>query len=616
MSRWIAVAAGEGALAGWLGGSFLGVWHSSLHRDLALGTHLLLAFRLESFAWPALLGGVVLSLILLCAGAVVSRHRSAASARWVLALAPLAATIAVLSIGPWRSALGSLLRPPGTPAFATWVSAAPLALAAVAIVGLRIHGVGRLHGAGTTRSPRRRWGLATTGVLAAALTAAAHLGLPHLAARRAQGHPSVVLISIDTLRADRLAAAGYPRSVTPHLDQLAREGALFLQATSTSPWTFPAHVSLFTADLPFDHGGRIWRARPGFLMLAEIFRDAGYRTAAHTGGTWVDSAIGFAQGFESFTSHDELQEGGPEAYLAEAADWIQSLDGDPFFLFLHTYEAHTPYVHADFADRADAGHVGASFDFSDLERLRTGDVVLDERERRYVIDLYDGDVAAVDRFIGAFLTRLDGIRPRDDTIVVVVSDHGEDLWDHVDHRSGDHGHSLYEELLRVPWILRKTGDVPAGLRFRRPVSLVDVAPTLLDLAGLAPPPHHAGRSLLGSLRHGIEPRPRPVFAEMVEYGPDRFSVRSGPLKVIVTPTPDTVHQDVHLAVDSLEVFDLVQDPHERHGLALEDDAAWNSLAEIVSRRAAICLGLGPPMSPPPLLPEETLAQMRALGYTN
>ena len=614
MIRWIAVAVGEGALIGLLGGAAFGLWHSSLQRDLHFGTHFLLVLRLALDMSLVMLPCVALSATLLATGVAVRRRRSGRVAAAVIIGISAAAVIVVVMTEAWYRVLLALLRPPGTQPSTAWASAVPLAIASLAIIALRAKDALGIHGQGRVYPNRHRVRISAVGFLGAALLAAAHLALPVVAARRAAGHPSVVVISIDTLRADRLGAAGYFRALTPNLDRLADDGAQFLQATSTSPWTFPAHVSLFTSALPFDFGERIWRASPNFLMLAELFRNAGYRTAAYTGGTWVAARIGFDQGFESFESHDEIQEGGPAAYLAEAADWVEKLDGAPFLLFLHTYEPHVPYIHGDFTDPDASGRMREMFDYEDLQRLRDGSLIPDEQERRHVIALYDGDVAAADRFIGAFLDRLDELRPLDDTIVVVLSDHGEDLWDHVEHRSADHGHSLYEEQLRVPLIIRKTGDVRGGLEFHEPVSLIDVAPTVLELAGLPPAPQYVGRSLAVSLRTGVEPRQSLIFAEMIEYGPDRFSVRNGDLKVIVTPCPDVVLNNVHMAVDSVEVFDLERDPFERQNLFPGGHASWRVLAEFLNRRAEDHLHQGAPTSEMSSVPDELLEQMRALGY--
>jgi arylsulfatase A-like enzyme len=420
------------------------------------------------------------------------------------------------------------------------------------------------------------------------------------------------MISIDTLRADRLGILGYERGLTPNLDRLAEGGAVFLQATSTSPWTLPSHGSVFTSMLPFDHGGRWYHApiRPRRSMLAERFRNAGYRTAAFTGGAWMDGDRGFYQGFGVYREYEELAPGGSEELWAAAAGWVRRLGGRPYFLFVHTYEPHTPYLRSDFAALESSGRVGRTFTMDELWKLRSGEWELSPRERLFVTDLYDGDVANSDRRMGSFLAEVGRSGGLDDTIVVVFSDHGEDLWDHEPTRSADHGHSLYEELLRVPLIFWNPGRIRAATRVETPVSLLDVAPTVLALAGLPTDSQHKGRSLTETLTTGTEPESRPVFAESVEYGPDRFSARDGDLKVIVTPFPEHARGGVQLKVDSLEIFDLATDPLERRSLAGTPDERALEVALSLMRRAQAKIGHQRVMYGQPELSE----QSRALGY--
>jgi arylsulfatase A-like enzyme len=232
----------------------------------------------------------------------------------------------------------------------------------------------------------------------------------------------------------------------------------------------------------------------------------------------------------------------------------------------------------------------------------------------------------------------------DDAILVILSDHGEDLWDHSEIRSPGHGHSLYEELIRIPLVVRAPGIVPAGARIGTPVSLLDIAPTLLALAGLPPAPEHQGRSLADTWRTGREPEVTTVRAESVEYGPDRFSGRRGDLKVILTPTPEKAHHDIRLPVVPLEIFDLGADPRERANLAPlpppdsavadrppavpaaadlppgDSPAAAAPLLETVRERVDLKLtsreGEESAAGEGHLVPEDLRRQLEALGYTD
>jgi arylsulfatase A-like enzyme len=382
-------------------------------------------------------------------------------------------------------------------------------------------------------------------------------GEPWVGTLRAGARPSVIVLSLDTLRADRLP-------LMPRLEKILAGGVSFTQASSAAPWTLPSHASLFTSLLPFDHGAQWTHApvRPRRLLLAELFKDAGYRTAAFTGGAYVGAEFGFGQGFEVYEDHDEEKEAGSAAIFSGARAWARRHRDAPFFLFVHTYEPHVPFRSGPEVT-VPAGRLGPVWASPECDAVYSGRMQLSLEERRYVTALYDSDVRSTDRAVGGFLEGLlaDGILHR--AILVVVSDHGEDLWDHVESRSPGHGHSLYQELVHVPLAFRAPGIVAAGARLHTPVSLLDVAPTLLELCRLPPAPLHAGRTLAGALRRGVEPETRPVFAESIEFGPDRFAVREGPLKVIVTPHPERRHHDVNLDVRPVEVFDLSRDPGER-----------------------------------------------------
>jgi arylsulfatase A-like enzyme len=461
--------------------------------------------------------------------------------------------------------------------------------------------------------------------LGAGLLAAAWLALlagPFMNNRRAAGLPSVIIVSIDTLRADRMGVLGATPSRTPLLDDLAGEGTLFTQAQAAAPWTLPSHASLFTSLLPFDHHVRwSWmRIAPDHALLAEHFRAAGYRTAAFTGGGYVAGHFGFDQGFQIYEDHDEIEEGGPETIADNALRWVRQTGGQPYFLFVHTYEPHSPFLHPDPGSPAtDPGRLAAGVTFQEVDAIHSGEMVLTEDERRHVINLYNGDVAHADRVVGGFLQTLRAEGRLDDTILVVLSDHGEDLWDHSDVRSPGHGHNLYQELMHVPLMVRAPGRVPGGHRLQTPVSLLDVAPTLLALAGLPPDPHHRGRSLETALLTATEPSQVPVLAESVEYGPDRFMRREGDLKVVLTPTPGIVHNNVRLHVAPLEIFDLAGDPGEHHNLVAgaEDELAASARTLVMELRERARLKLFGEETLPgeeQRLPPELEEQLRSLGY--
>jgi arylsulfatase A-like enzyme len=666
-TRRLILAAGDGALAGAAVGGVLGIWQVRLGKDLSHGLYWLAGERVLGPALTFSLWGIAISallwLLLSSGGRLAERpRRTLVSIVVLVALGGL-----ILSAGTLRDHLFPL-RWHGSPRLAI-LSVIAILLASTYLLVCRLRDLLRGEEDRSHRSAvqggaadgkgqafpeggipvisRTRAVLSAAGFLVVALVAAGSVALPWMATRRAAGSPSIILVSIDTMRADRLGALGSGRSLTPRLDELAAEGMVFEQASSTAPWTLPSHVSLFTSLMPFDHHTRwSWmRVHPERLMLAESFRNAGYRTAAFTGGGYVASTYGFDQGFETYEDHDEMLEGGPEGIASSALSWARRNGEEPFLMFVHTYEPHSPFVHGEYASLADAGQLPDAITFREVQAIHDGELVLTESERRFVTDLYDGDVAHADAVFGGMLAKMRDEGILENTILVVFSDHGEDLWDHSDIRSPGHGHSLYEELIRIPLVVRAPGLVPAGARIATPVSLLDIAPTLLELAGLPASPIHQGRSLAETWRTGNEPAVAPVMAESVEYGPDRFSRRLGNLKVVLTPTPDVAHHGILLPVQPLELYDLGADPRELENLfpstaesdpvaaaqpGMEDPAAAEGgphetlaaaepLVSAVRERVETKLlrgGEGPGSVEAEEIPEELRRQLRALGYTD
>ena len=608
------VAVGEGALAGLAAGAVLGAWDVRLNDDLAHGTLWLAAERLVVPTLAFALGGAVLSAAIALFVAALMRRLPATSlvARVVpLLLVALGSTALVVAAGPQRGSCFPLQTYSSAKLTAGAIGAV---LAAGAALILR-----RAADAHVPQRPAGDWRapLAMFGLAGLTLTLGVRVALPYVRAARAAGRPSIILVSIDTLRADRLGAYGNDLGLTPHLDALADEGMVFEQATSAAPWTLPSHVSLFTSMLPFDHHVR-WTSMhidPVRSMLAESLRNAGYRTGAFTGAGYVDSVFGFDQGFDVYENHREVDEGGPATIADHALAWARLQRGAPFFLFVHTYEVHSPFTHTDRAPRDDAGRLKAPFTNHEVEEVHRQHLVLTPAERRYVAGLYDSDVASADAVIGRLLETLrrEGILDR--SILVILSDHGEDLWDHDAQWSPGHGHSLYQELVRVPLIVRAPGLVPANGRIRTPVSLLDVAPTLLELAGLPPEPDHRGHSLDATLRTGREPEARPVWSESVEFGPDRFALREGDRKVIRCPRPGTSHGKIKLMAPPLEVFDLGADPGETRDLSASLTAPEVRMVVDVGRRAERAFHApSHEIEDAADLPENLQEQLRSLGY--
>lgn len=415
-----------------------------------------------------------------------------------------------------------------------------------------------------------------------------------------RGRWNVILFSIDTLRADHLGAYGYPRPTSPRLDELAAEGLLFERVSSQAPSTLLSHAAMLTGQIPQHHGASHIRLRPlpeSAVTLAEILAGAGYETASWNGGGQLDRAFGLAQGFGHYEEGPDPFSWAREKAEAWLAEREERRETRPFFLFLHTYEAHHPYTpdEEDLALFADgyAGRLPHQITIPMLEAINQGRAPLAPEDLAFIIAAYDAEIHAVDRGFGQLL---DFLRQRDlleKTLIVVTSDHGEEFSEHG--QVGWHSHTLYEELLRVPLILRLPEARWAGRRPARRVRSIDIAPTVLDLLGLPAASSFDGRSLL-PLAEGGEPEEAPAIAFRDTAAGEIFEALA--------------FRRFKLAEGRL--FDLEDDPWERRDLAAADPATLAALRAELKRQVA--RRSGPAPAAPAHLGDEELERLRALGY--
>jgi choline-sulfatase len=378
----------------------------------------------------------------------------------------------------------------------------------------------------------------------------------------------VLVITLDTTRADRLTPYGYMSASMPHLERLAREGVVFDQAISVAPLTLPAHSSLFTGHYPARHGVR-HNASPALAetatTLAELLGQEEFRTAGFVGSVVLDSDRGLAQGFQTYAGvrdrslQSSFGQRRADDVVDDAIRWLDDVDGR-FFLWTHFYDPHRPY------DPPEAF--------------------------QSVSDPYVGEIVFVDSQIGRLLDALERRGVLHETLVVVVGDHGESLGEHGE---WDHGVLLYESVLRVPLIIRAPGFRPA--RVAAVVRLIDVMPTILDLAGVTAPSLD-GISLTGLMAGTrVEPDVQ-AYAESFDMGqvgwPQRRAMRDGRYKVIDGPRQ--------------ELYDLASDPFELQNLY--DDR--QPLASVMIRRLRAVSGAGP--TPASDVPPDVRARLEALGY--
>jgi len=397
---------------------------------------------------------------------------------------------------------------------------------------------------------------------------------PFPSAPRADDEPfDLLLISIDTLRADHLGSYGYALSTSPYLDSIADSGWRFDQALSHSPWTRPSHRAILTGNYPLSHP-----ESPG-TFLAEMLWRAGYRTTAWTGGGQMDFAMGFDRGFETFHVDDWLRDRESWTRLHTAEPNLE-----PRFLFLHTYEVHDPYSDDRFARSLPSGRIDGYFNQS-VSRSFQGD--LTDAEKTYVEALYDGGIAYADEQLEAAFETIERDWNPETTLLVITSDHGEEFWDHGSWR---HGQSVYQHQLRVPLLLR----IPPALRehhgiaesgvIGETVRQVDLVPTLLELLGLSAPAPMQGRSLVPLLRGETLP-PVPSLAEDIgPPGRESKSLQFDGMKVIRTESfaPDSTPAATRPESVRVEFYDVRDDPSEAHDLSSEEGQS----AEALLRRLA------------------------------
>ncbi len=440
--------------------------------------------------------------------------------------------------------------------------------------------------------------------------------------RSADPRPNVLLISLDTLRADRLGHYGSSHETSPAIDALAAQGVSFERAEAPSSWTLPSHYSIFSGLTPAAHGvmpdleatrGFMWADRMVELrgsgrevMVTEAFKEAGYRTVGVTENGWLAGRFGFGQGFDVYRA--DMVGNLWRTLGATMAELEAHGEGGPWFLFVHTYTPHQPY-HAPrsfrlrWADPESGGLAwpDALVPMEEYLRFRTEVFQPAPSDILAFRDLYDGQVAWSDSLVARILGWLDKRGLAEQTIVVLLSDHGEELFERGEF---DHINSLHEEVTRVPLVIRAPGRVPAGRVVTGPVSLIDVPATMLDLAGLG------DRLGLGtSLRPawGDGGTLRPAYAQTIGRQSEPLAaVWDGALKYLRRERTGGVTE---------KLFDLDRDPSEQRDLAAvrpNDVARLRALHEAHERDAAtIRKDLGTVTEQ---LDPETVERLKSLGY--
>ncbi len=441
------------------------------------------------------------------------------------------------------------------------------------------------------RAKRRRAPVVVGALLAAGAVAAAGAWLLRPVLRAAALHrlkgSNVLLVTLDTTRADRLGCYGYERAETPTLDGLARDGVLFERCITPTAFTLPSHASIMTGKYPASHGVRIngdVALADAQTTLAERFAKAGYRTGAFVGAFVLDGRWGLKQGFEHYDDNFDLKPGEqldlaavqrPADKVVDAAlAWLKQGDARPFFAWVHLYDPHTPYEPPE------------------PWRSRLNDSLS---------HLYDGEIAFADSQVGRLLDWLAGQGLDERTIVVVVGDHGEGL---ESHGEAEHGYFVYDYAVHVPFLVRLPVRGFRGVRVPAQVRTIDIAPTVLALTGTDAKPASDGESLAPLLAHPGREGPKYAYSESMspplQYGWSAlYSVRTSDYKYIEAPKP--------------ELYDLRADPDETDNRLARLPKVARELREEL-QRIQQRMSASAPETQEANLDEETMRRLASLGY--
>ncbi|MBN2135609.1 MAG: sulfatase, partial [Acidobacteria bacterium] len=389
-------------------------------------------------------------------------------------------------------------------------------------------------------------------------------GNPVIRSARKNNEYNVILISLDTLRADHLGCYNYPRETSKNIDEFARKGTIFLNTISSSSWTLPAHISMFTGLYPFEAGAnsefksdrniRKSRLASEVYPLAEYFKSAGYATNAFTGGGFVSAYYGFNRGFEGYVENIlDAKKRDIAREMPRVLRWIKHNKNNKFFVFFHTFEIHHIY----------------------LRRYFKADNPNDINQR--VIANYDSGIRYADIYIGEMLKLLKDEGLMNKTLVVITSDHGENF-DFIgpsnSYMAGEHGRTLKDSELKIPLIIGGPEEFMKSIYIEEQVRMVDIVPTILDFVGIELKIPVRGLSLMGMVeKKSSEERERLAYSEGIRIWKEPYcdekSIRGDNTKVI----KKYPMQEYNGTEDNLfELYDLSIDPEERNNVYPENRA--------------------------------------------
>ncbi len=381
--------------------------------------------------------------------------------------------------------------------------------------------------------------------------------------------PNILLISLDTVRADHLGCYGYDRHTTPALDALSKQGVLFKKHIASSSWTLPSHATLFTGLYPPTHRAETLdhMMAPKLPTMAQLIDSLGYKTAAFVSSGYLGPAFGLHRGFNRFYSLKDVLNKGTETITDKGLEWLKEVGvkeketSKPFFLFLHYLDAHTPYDPPEpFRDfyydenwKTEGNAGDESVAYAELKE-KTPQFKIKRANRMKAF--YDGEIARIDRGVEQII---DFLKERDvfqNTLMIITSDHGEEF---IDHGSFDHGQTLYSEQIDVPLLVIWPDEIEGGRIDGSLTRSVDILPTVLDLIDAPPYPVVHGRSLKKNMHGRNKEQARMAVADLKRKKFDMTSLSDGRYKYIVQSGEES---------DEL-LFDIQSDPAERNNVVEE-----------------------------------------------
>jgi len=431
----------------------------------------------------------------------------------------------------------------------------------------------------------------------------------HVSSSQVNPPHGIILISLDTLRADHLGVYGYHRNTSPSIDAFSRESIVFEHAVAQASWTLPSHMSIMTSLYPSFHGvygmTKNKYLSSKHVTLAELLREGGYRTAAFTDGGWMHPAFGFHQGFDVY---DGKQKEGIAKILPKVKKWLDENRSNPFFLFVHCLDIHAPYdppppYNTIFHDFTYTGKLENILAASEKKTQ------LNDEDIRHFVALYDGGIRYTDEKIGEFLSYLRESGLEDQSVIIIISDHGEEFM--------EHGGLLHEQLyyrpnLQIPLIMRIPDYPRKETRVNELVQSIDLLPTILEISGLPPHPEAQGKSVLPLIKKKrknfinriagkiFHPRQKDSRSAFAEHETDDYSIITNGYQLIYDTKPF-----------SIQLFDLKDDPLAQNNIAKDHDAI---VERLLSQFKEVYSTKPGDKVPTLTLDEQTREQLKALGY--